>query len=124
MTDRISGETVVKTYDYFFNGLGYVRKTQLDLLKEHFAQQLFPLSLRRDYSAWSRDSKFKAGIYLQGQAEGSHGIADGALSVLSIRGYEVVESILRRKGGYEWPVDERRNIVQIVHRQDGLVWGF
>lgn len=124
MTDRITGERVVKSYDFFFNGLGYIRKTQVTLLQEHFAEHLFPLALRRDYSAYSRDPKFKAGVYLQGQAEGSHGIADGALSVLSIRGYEVVESILRRKGGQDWSPEERHNIVQIEKRSDGLIWGF
>lgn len=124
MTDRITGETVVKTYDFFFNGLGYVRKTQVTMLQEHFSQQLFPLSLRRDYSAWSRDPKFLAGVYLQGQAEGSHGISDGALSVVSTRGYEVVKSILRRKAGADWAPDEKYNIVQLENRADGLIWGF
>lgn len=124
MTNRATGEQVVKEYDFFFNGLGYVRKTQVTLLEEHLSKQLFPLSLRRDYSAWSSDPRFQAGVYIQGQAEGSHGIADGALSVMSTRGWEVVESIIRRKGGAQWCQDEKHNIVQIEHRGDGLVWGF
>lgn len=124
MTDRITGEKTTRAYDFFFNGLGYVRKTQVTLLQEHFAQALFPLSLRRDYSAKSRDPNFKVGVYLQGQAEGSHGVADGALSVLSVRGYEVVESILRRKAGQDWSPEEKANIVQVESRNDGLIWGF
>lgn len=124
MRDRTTGEEIVKKYEYFFNGLGYVRKTQVELLEEHLSKQLFPLSLRRDYSAWSEDPKFQAGVYIQGQAEGSHGVADGALSVMSVRGYEVVESILRRKAGKAWSPDERHNLVQVGHRTDGLVWGF
>ncbi|KAF8314730.1 L-ornithine 5-monooxygenase [Clavulina sp. PMI_390] len=124
MTSAITGETTVKEYEYFFNGLGYIRKTQVTLLEDHLSKQLFPLSLRRDYSAHNYDPNFKAGIYLQGQAEGSHGISDGALSVLSVRGWEVVESILKRKNGGNWAPDERHNRVQLESRSDGLVWGF
>lgn len=124
MTDRTTGERIVKEYDFFFSGLGYIRKTQVTLLEEHLSKQLFPLSLRRDYSAWSKDPKFQAGVYIQGQAEGSHGISDGALSVMGNRGMEVVESILRRKNGAQWSPEEKHNIVQIQHRADGLVWGF
>lgn len=65
----------------------------------------------------------KAGIYLQGMTEGSHGMSDSVLSVMSVRGMEVVESVLKRRSGREWSRDEKVNKVQVTSRADGLVWG-
>ncbi|KAG8926723.1 hypothetical protein FRC02_008715 [Tulasnella sp. 418] len=129
--------------DYYFNLpeerqldiLGEMKNTAVgivhemtiaDLFKHKYEQNaLFPLTIRRDYSLVANDSKFKAGIYLQGMCEGSHGINDAALSVMSLRGYEVVESVVKRLAGQDWEPNQKTNLVRIGgDREDGLVWGF
>lgn len=119
----ITNEDRVEEFDFLFVGIGYQRGRQVDLLKQHFADRLFPLTVRRDYSVWSRDPEFKAGLYLQGMTEGSHGMSDSVLSVMSVRSDEVLRSVLRRKAGWDWSPEEKVNKVQVSSRDDGLVWG-
>lgn len=123
LKNLITAEETVEDFDFLFVGVGYQRGTQVDLLKEHFTEALFPLSVRRDYSVWSKDPNFKAGLYLQGMTEGSHGMSDSVLSVMSVRSQEVLESILKRRTGVDWDASEKVNKVQVSNRDDGLVWG-
>lgn len=123
LKNLITAEETIQEFDFLFVSVGYQRGTQIDLLKNHFSEVLFPLSVRRDYSVWSRDPNFKAGLYLQGMTEGSHGMSDSVLSVMSVRSNEVLESILKRRAGANWDASEKVNKVQVSSRDDGLVWG-
>ncbi|KAG8962057.1 hypothetical protein FRC03_004646 [Tulasnella sp. 419] len=123
--NRMTQEDITYNFDVLFVAVGYNRTTQVKLLEPSFKDALFPLTIRRDYSLVANDSKFKAGIYLQGMCEGSHGINDAALSVMSLRGYEVVESVVKRLAGQDWEPNQKTNLVRIGgDREDGLVWGF
>lgn len=61
---------------------------ELTANREHFA-------VRRDYSVEMDGQKVSrdAGIWLQGCNERSHGLADTLLSILAVRGGEMVQSI-------------------------------
>jgi L-ornithine N5-oxygenase len=78
---------------------GYVRNAHETLLKQ--VQPLRPQGhnewrVGRDYAVHLDRNKVsaKAGIWLQGCNESTHGLSDSLLSVLATRGGEIVESIL------------------------------
>lgn len=85
---------------------GYQRNAHEDLLSE--VKDLQPhgehtgWKVRRDYSVIFRDGVLSEdiGIWLQGSNEGTHGLSDTLLSILAVRGQEVVDSIFasRRAG--------------------------
>jgi lysine/ornithine N-monooxygenase len=58
--------------------------------------RLKPLETRTNTATGITDAvKFHPGIYLQGCCEDTHGLSDTLLSVLAVRGAEVVDSLLR-----------------------------
>jgi L-ornithine N5-monooxygenase len=78
---------------------GYVRNAHETLLEQ--VQTLRPQGhnewrVGRDYAVHLDRNKVstKAGIWLQGCNENTHGLSDSLLSVLATRGGEIVESIL------------------------------
>jgi L-ornithine N5-oxygenase len=58
-------------------------------------------SINRDYSVQFEPGSVSpdAKIFLQGCNEKTHGLADSLLSILSVRGGEIVESIFHEKNG-------------------------
>lgn len=87
--------------DYVFTATGYRRNAHEEMLSE--VRELLPDRLSkqgnfpvgRDYRILYDDQKVgdKAGIWLQGCNEATHGLSDTLLSILAIRGGELVESM-------------------------------
>lgn len=97
--------------DYIFAATGYVRDVHEKILAE--TRDLLPstnssasscseekkggkFEVGRNYKVMFDGEKVdseRAGVWLQGCCEGSHGLSDTLLSVLAVRGGEVVESI-------------------------------
>ncbi|KAJ1558831.1 hypothetical protein HK096_002700 [Nowakowskiella sp. JEL0078] len=92
-----------KTFDAVFVGTGYTRVGHLDILKSvrqyctprgncckiEGVDAVLPLD---DYRVLM-DDRCKAGIWLQGCCEDTHGLSDTLLSVISVRSEEVLKSI-------------------------------
>ncbi|KAL8747955.1 MAG: hypothetical protein Q9190_000219 [Brigantiaea leucoxantha] len=83
-------------YDLVLAGTGYERKSHESLLsptKEFLQSNQF--EVERDYKVKYRKDAVadSCGIWLQGCCEDSHGLSDTLLSVLAVRGGEIVESI-------------------------------
>ncbi|KAH8809021.1 L-lysine 6-monooxygenase (NADPH-requiring)-domain-containing protein [Xylogone sp. PMI_703] len=89
------------TANYIFSGTGYLRNAYEDLLKEtkdllpsnSKSERPYPVS--RNYRVLYDEHKVheKAGVWLQGCNEATHGLSDSLLSILAIRGGEMVQSI-------------------------------
>ncbi|KAK3679483.1 hypothetical protein LTR78_001044 [Recurvomyces mirabilis] len=84
--------------DFIVVASGYRRDAHEDMLRG--LQQLKPdghnrWNVRRDYGVQFVDGSVKsnAGVWLQGCNEQTHGLSDSLLSILAIRGGEMVESI-------------------------------
>ncbi|KAI9098618.1 L-lysine 6-monooxygenase (NADPH-requiring)-domain-containing protein [Phlyctochytrium arcticum] len=91
-------DTYDQTFDAVFLGTGYARFAHLDMLKPvmPFLQQddAGKLVIGRDYRVQTRDdNQCRAGIYVQGCCEDTHGLSDTLLSVLGVRGGEVLQAI-------------------------------
>ncbi|GAM88066.1 hypothetical protein ANO11243_060960 [Dothideomycetidae sp. 11243] len=89
--------------DVVFVASGYERDMHEDLLKD--CRSLLPSSsdkfdVQRDYSVRFAEGKVgsDAGVWLQGCNEKTHGLSDTLLSVLAVRGGEIVNSIFKRLG--------------------------
>ncbi|PMD18978.1 L-ornithine N5-oxygenase sida [Hyaloscypha hepaticicola] len=92
--------------DYVFTATGYVRNAHEDMLSE--VRHLLPQELqkegkfkvRRDYSVIFDGDEVDggAGVWLQGCNEGTHGLSDTLLSILAVRGGELVKSIFGDAG--------------------------
>lgn len=97
--------------DLIVVGSGYVRNAHEDILRD--LQPLRPdedaaidkWTVNRDYSVQFKDHALSsdAGIWLQGCNEMTHGLSDTLLSILAIRGGEMVDSIFGRPGGFAGP---------------------
>jgi len=95
--------------DYVFTATGYVRNSheQLldglrDLLPGKYQTENFPV--KRNYGVRFDETKVatsEAGIWLQGCNESTHGLSDTLLSILAVRGGELVESIFGQKASNE-----------------------
>ncbi|PQE20531.1 hypothetical protein CJF30_00001845 [Rutstroemia sp. NJR-2017a BBW] len=92
------GEDEVMNVDYVFAATGYRRDAHVRMLEG--CEGLRPVGeegwrVGRDYRVLVREGAVKrgAGIWLQGCNEGTHGLSDTLLSVLSIRGGELVDSM-------------------------------
>lgn len=98
------GEVERLAFDAVFVATGYVRNAHEEMLGETkslldtsnpspIPNQIFPVSrnYRVVYDSEKVDSK--AGVWLQGCNEKTHGLSDTLLSILAIRGGELVDSI-------------------------------
>jgi len=101
-----SGEEELEV-DYVFTATGYVRNAHESMLSE--IRNLLPDELQKNGNfAVSRDyrvqldgekvDKRRAGVWLQGCNEGTHGLSDTLLSILAVRGGELVQSIFGDAG--------------------------
>ncbi|RQM08722.1 hypothetical protein DH86_00002440, partial [Scytalidium sp. 3C] len=87
--------------DYVFSGTGYIRNAYEQLLEstkslvspQPSSRKSFPVT--RDYKVMYDEQKVdrNAGVWLQGCNEDSHGLSDSLLSILAIRGGEMVQSV-------------------------------
>ncbi|KUJ07000.1 uncharacterized protein LY89DRAFT_743329 [Mollisia scopiformis] len=85
--------------DYVFTATGYKRNAHEEILSD--IKDLLPgrekekFGIKRDYSVVFDHGKVDeaAGVWLQGCNEGTHGLSDTLLSILAIRGGELVQSI-------------------------------
>lgn len=102
--DSASGLKTSETYDYVFCATGYQRTFHTSLLSK-FDDVNWPATtgdtdrqplIDRLYRVSRTNGDDKAGIYLQGLCESSHGLSDTLLSVLATRGMEVVTDIESR----------------------------
>lgn len=98
--DALSGAQHSETFDHVFCATGYQRTFHKEILSK-FSDVRWNKSadqpvIDRVYRVQRDDGDAKAGIYLQGLCEASHGLSDTLLSVLSTRGMEVVEDIEKR----------------------------
>ncbi|CCG84184.1 protein of unknown function [Taphrina deformans PYCC 5710] len=96
LTDKKS----MATFDYIFCATGYQRTFHKEVLSKFddvkWNKAADEPATDRLYRVQRTDGDHKAGIYLQGLCESSHGLSDTLLSVLSTRGMEVVEDIQKR----------------------------
>jgi len=92
--------------DYVFAATGYVRNSHESILRETrvllpadgAAKGSFPVG--RDYRVKYDPEKVderRAGVWLQGCNERTHGLSDTLLSILAIRGGELVQSIFGKE---------------------------
>lgn len=106
--EGIEGEEVVEV-DYVFAATGYRRDAHEEILSE--LKNLLPsesnqkFGVKRDYSVVFDKEKVDrdAGVWLQGCNEGTHGLSDTLLSILAIRGGELVNSIFGSGAESETP---------------------
>ncbi|KNC99504.1 uncharacterized protein SPPG_04897 [Spizellomyces punctatus DAOM BR117] len=88
-----------RTFDAVFLGTGYERFAHLDVLQPVLPylnkDQDNKIVVGRDYRV-STTNACRAGIYVQGCCEDTHGLSDTLLSVLGVRGGEVLQSIQAR----------------------------
>jgi L-ornithine N5-monooxygenase len=100
LRDLTSGRDRVLEADGAVFATGYTRTLPLPLLEAvdpYIECDGDVYRIRRDYSLATR-SELTAGIYLQGFAEGTHGLSDTLLSVLAMRSTEILDAILRAQG--------------------------
>ncbi|POS86927.1 hypothetical protein EPUL_003081 [Erysiphe pulchra] len=88
--------------DYIFSATGYSCNTHEDilanlrpLLQDGMVEEKNPWLVQRDYRVLFDADKVNsnAGIWLQGCNEKTHGLSDTLLSILAVRGGEIVKSI-------------------------------
>ena len=104
LADRLHDRTVRIEADALVLATGYTAANPhplLDALSPYLETDVGSrYRVDRDYRVRS-GSGFEAGVFLQGYAEGSHGIGDTLLSVSSIRAWEIGRSIEQRRNGQE-----------------------
>jgi len=92
--------------DYVFAATGYRRTAHVDMLLE--LRDLLPaerkdeqLPVGRDYRVMYDEAQVdpEAGVWLQGCNEETHGLSDTLLSILAVRGGELVKSMFGTGGG-------------------------
>ncbi|KAG9246706.1 L-lysine 6-monooxygenase (NADPH-requiring)-domain-containing protein [Calycina marina] len=84
--------------DAVFVATGYLRNAHEDILansRNLLAQETAAFSVRRDYRVDFDEGRVAedAGVWLQGCNEKTHGLSDTLLSILAIRGGEIVKSM-------------------------------
>ncbi|KAJ3401993.1 hypothetical protein HDV05_008818, partial [Chytridiales sp. JEL 0842] len=110
------GEPVPHVFDQVILATGYKRTLQRDVLKPLLpylasssasppstngnadtknivVNELLQVPIGRDYRL-ATTPQLQAGVYLQGCCEDTHGLSDNLLSVLGVRGMEVVRSLI------------------------------
>ncbi|KAF8460396.1 L-lysine 6-monooxygenase (NADPH-requiring)-domain-containing protein [Kalaharituber pfeilii] len=100
-----SGVETLEQFNAVVVATGYIRnihetilKNTKHMLKKDEAGCEF-WSVGRDYKLQYEEGKIaaNAGVWLQGCCEGTHGLSDTLLSILAVRGGEVVDSIFGKK---------------------------
>lgn len=86
-----TGELASHHYDVVILATGYERQMHRQLLAP-LAEYLGDYSVERDYRL-ATDERCKAGIYMQGFCQASHGLSDTLLSILPIRADEIAASL-------------------------------
>ena len=86
-----TGETVLNHYDAVVLATGYERQMHRQLLAP-LAAYMGDFEVNRDYRVVT-DERCKAGIYMQGFSQASHGLSDTLLSILPIRADEIAASL-------------------------------
>ncbi|EHL01090.1 putative L-ornithine 5-monooxygenase [Glarea lozoyensis 74030] len=84
--------------DYVFAATGYRRNVHEDMLgsvRDLVVEEGGKMGVRRDYGVRFTEGSVDegAGVWLQGCNEGTHGLSDTLLSILAVRGGELVDSI-------------------------------
>lgn len=90
LRNSASGDVSEQHYDAVILATGYER--QMRHLLAPLAQYLGDFEVDRDYRIVT-DKRCKAGIYMQGFCQASHGLSDTLLSVLPIRAQEICASL-------------------------------
>src|SRR5450830_1827429 len=90
LRNNATGETSVSHYDAVILATGYERQMHRELLAPLEAY-MSDFEVSRDYRIVT-DERCKAGIYIQGFSQASHGLSDTLLSVLPIRADEIAAS--------------------------------
>ena len=106
LRNTASGEASVQGYDLVILATGYERQLHRQLLAP-LADYLGDFEVGRDYRLVT-DERCKAGIYMQGFCQASHGLSDTLLSVLPIRSEEIALSLYAhaQRQGSEQTVQE------------------
>lgn len=89
--NNATGEVTVRCYDAVVLATGYERQMHRKLLAP-LAQYLGDFEVDRHYKLIT-DERCKAGIYMQGFCQASHGLSDTLLSILPIRADEIAGSL-------------------------------
>jgi L-ornithine N5-oxygenase len=91
LRNNANGEINGHQYDVVILATGYERQLHRHLL-EPLAEYLGDYEVNRDYRL-KTDERCKAGIYMQGFCQASHGLSDTLLSILPIRSEEIALSL-------------------------------
>ena len=91
LRNTANGELAEQHYDAVILATGYERQMHRHLLAP-LAEYLGDFEVDRDYRVVT-DPRCKAGIYMQGFSQASHGLSDTLLSVLPIRAEEISASL-------------------------------
>ena len=91
LRNSASGEREVRHYDAVVLATGYERQMHRQLLAPLQAY-LGDFEVDRNYRLVT-DERCKAGVYMQGFSQASHGLSDTLLSVLPIRAQEIADSL-------------------------------
>jgi len=89
--NNATGEVTVRNYDAVVLATGYERQMHRKLLAP-LEEYLGDFEVDRNYRLIT-DERCKAGIYMQGFCQASHGLSDTLLSVLPIRADEIAGSL-------------------------------
>lgn len=89
--DQVQAISCVQHFDVVILATGYQREQHTELLAG-LQHELGGFEVERDYRLKTPDHVLPR-IYLQGCNEGSHGLSDTLLSVLSVRSQEIVDSL-------------------------------
>lgn len=105
LRDVATGLTQQRQYDAIILATGYERRPFGDMLAP-LLPQLRDCKVDRNYRVLGGDN-LKAGIYLQGFCEATHGLSDTLLSVLPIRSEEIGQAIYRSATKVSEPTSQR-----------------
>jgi L-ornithine N5-oxygenase len=91
LCDSATGMVECRRYDAVILATGYERTSHRELLAP-LQEYLGDFAIERDYRMRT-DARLRAGIYLQGFSQDSHGLSDTLLSVLPMRAKEIAASL-------------------------------
>ena len=91
LRNNATGERSVQHYDAVVLATGYERQMHRQLLAP-LQEYLGEFEVDRNYRVLT-DERCKAGIYMQGFSQASHGLSDTLLSILPIRAEEIAGSL-------------------------------
>lgn len=97
LRDSATGATEQRRYDVVILATGYQRSSHRELLAP-LKDYLGDYEVGRDYRLQT-DPRLRAGIYMQGFSQDSHGLSDTLLSVLPMRAAEIAASIFEQPQG-------------------------